>query len=52
MAMCRLGKKYVESKRMLRKKNEKLQERIFMYEAYKKRYQLQAPGRSQCYEYL
>ena len=52
MAMRLLGKKDVEVKRMLRKKNEKLMEKIYMYESYRKRYQLQAPGQNRCYEYL
>ena len=51
MAMCRLGKKDAERKRILRKRNENLEKRVFMYEGYHKRYQLQAPGRSRCYEF-
>ena len=51
VAMCRLGRKDAERKRVLREKNERLQERINMYESYKKRYLLQAPGRSRCDEF-
>ena len=51
VAMCRLGRKDAERKRVLREKNERLQERINMYESYRKRYLLQAPGRSRGSEF-
>ena len=39
----RLGQKDAERKRFLREKNEKLQERITMYESYRKRYLKKVP---------
>ena len=51
VAMCRLGRKDAERKRVLREKNERLQERINMYESYRKRYLLQVPGRSRGSEF-
>ena len=51
IAMCRLGRKDAERKRVLREKNERLEERIVMYEGYRKRYLLQAPGGSRCDEF-
>ena len=51
MSMRRLGKKDEEEKDILMKKNEHLQERVYMYEGYWKKYKLQAPKGSRCYEF-